>query len=114
MRFRLGSVPADPEFSPDSSWRPLREPTLWVLQLVAFPLGVVAFIAVGGLWILVTPLRLISFDSVWLLLIAFVGIVPIHELIHTAVHPRSGRSRNSTLGFWPSRMVFYAHYDGEL
>ncbi len=26
----------------------------------------------------------------------------------------AGRSPHSILGLWPSRMVFYAHYDGEL
>lgn len=26
----------------------------------------------------------------------------------------SGRSPHSILGFWPSRVLFYAHYDGEM
>src|SRR6185503_13338146 len=29
-------------------------------------------------------------------------------------HPGSGDSADSVLGFWPSRLLFYAHYVGEL
>lgn len=114
MRFHLGAIPETPEFLPDSSWRPLREPTPWVMQFLALPLGIVACIAVGVLWLFLTPLRDISLDSPGMLLIAFVAIIPIHELIHAAVHPRSGLAASSILGFWPSRLLFYAHYVGEL
>ena len=47
-------------------------------------------------------------------LVSFAPLVVLHELIHAAVHPKSGRSDRSILGFWPSRLLFYAHYDGEL
>src|SRR5207245_10504977 len=47
-------------------------------------------------------------------LLSFVAIVVVHELIHAAAHPRSWWSPYSLLGFWPSRLLFYAHYDGEL
>lgn len=114
MRFHLGAIPETPEFLPDSSWKPLREPTPWVMQLLALPVGIVACIVVGFLWFFLIPLRDISLDSPGMVLIAFVAIIPIHELIHAAVHPHSGLSANSILGLWPSRMLFYAHYVGEL
>jgi hypothetical protein len=114
MRFHLGSIPETQEFLPDSSWRPLREPTPWAMQFLALPLGIVACITVGVLWVFLTPLMDISLDSLGMLLIAFIVIIPIHELIHAAVHPRSGFSAHSILGFWPSRLLFYAHYVGEL
>jgi hypothetical protein len=119
MRFHLGAIPENPEFLPDSSWRPLREPTPLVMQFLALPLGIAACIAVGVLWLFLTPLRDISLDSLGMLLIAFVAIIPIaiipiHELLHAAVHPRLGLSASSILGFWPSQGLFYAHYDGEL
>ena len=66
------------------------------------------------LWYLLTPLRGLPFDSPSALLATFVVIIPVHELIHAVVHPRSGCSADSILGFWPSRMLFYAHYAGEL
>lgn len=42
------------------------------------------------------------------------GIIPVHELLHAAVHPRFGLSDASVLGLWPSKGMFYAHYVGEL
>ena len=47
-------------------------------------------------------------------LVSFAGIVVVHELIHAAVHPMSGRSPHSIVGFWPSGGMIYAHYDGEM
>lgn len=87
------------------------------MQLLAFPLGLVAFVIIGLLWFWATPLNRERFESPALLtlgLIAFVPIVVVHELVHAAVHPKAGRSDRSILGFWPSRLLFYAHYDGEL
>src|ERR1041385_7078411 len=114
MRFHLGSIPESSDFLPDPNWRPLREPTPWVMQFFALPLGIVASVAVGLLWLFLTPLRDLSLHSPGILLIAFISIIPIHELIHAAVHPHTGLSASSILGFWPSRMLFYAHYLGEL
>ena len=47
-------------------------------------------------------------------LVSFAGIVVVHELIHLAVHPMSGRSPHSIVGFGGPSTGFYAHYDGEL
>ena len=114
MRFHLGAVPETPDFTPDAPWRPMHEPTPWVMQLLALPVGIVACVAVGVLWLLLTPLGNVPFDSPGTMLGACALIIPIHELIHAAVHPRAGGSDDSILGFWPSRLLFYAHYLGEL
>jgi len=115
MRFHFGAIPGSPDFTPDKSWKALREPTPWVMQLVALPIGVASAAAVALLWFVITPLRAATlgvtpFGS----LLSLVGIVLVHELIHAFVHPLMGRSPHSTLGFWPSRALFYAHYGGEL
>jgi len=51
-------------------------------------------------------------------LIIFLLLVPlsvvVHELLHAAVHPGQGRSRRTTIGFWPRRRVFFAHYEGRM
>lgn len=116
MRFHLGTIPETQEFLLDSSWKPLREPTPWVMQFLALPLGIIACIIIGFLWFFLTPIMDRSFDSLDSLemVLASIAIIPIHELIHAAVHPHSGLSANSILGFWPSRLLFYAHYIGEL
>jgi len=114
MRFHFGAVPDAPDFSPDAAWRPLREPSPWAMQLFAIPLGIVACIVVALLWRILTPHREASFNSPGMLVIVLVAIIPIHELLHAAVHPRFGMSASSILGCWPSRGLFYAHYLGEL
>ncbi len=117
MRVHLGAIPNSPDFVPDESWKPIREPSPWLMQLIAFPIGVVAAVLIVVLWFAATPLRLPSpmpIISPFVFLALFAGIVVVHELIHAAVHPMAGRSPHSILGFWPSRLLFYAHYDGEL
>ena len=114
MRFHLGAIPESPDFRPDDSWKPLRELTPWMSQLIALPLGFVVCVAIGAAWVLFTPLERFPFDSPGLILIAFLALIPVHEFIHFAVHPKSKNSEQSVLGLWPSRGLFYAHYLGEL
>jgi len=114
MRFHLGAVPATPDFSPDANWHPLREPSPWLMQLLALPIGISACVAVGVLWFLLTPLRNLPFDAPVSLLSSLLILIPIHELVHALAHPGSGRYTDTILGFWPSRLMFYAHYAGEL
>ena len=117
MRFRLGAIPESPDFTPDQTWRPLREPGPWLMQLFAIPLGIASFAGIGLLWLRATPLNLKllatpGFPSQGLM--SFIPLIVVHELIHAAVHPQCGRSEATILGLWPSRLLFYAHYDGEL
>jgi membrane protein YdbS with pleckstrin-like domain len=115
MRFHLGAIPGSPDFVPNASWRPLRQPpSPWLENLLALPIGVVAAVTVAALWFLVTPLRdIMPAMSLPAFLLLFAGIVVVHELIHALVHPMAGRSPHSILGFWKS-LGFYAHYDGEM
>jgi hypothetical protein len=117
MQFRLGRIPDARDFVPDQTWKPLREPGPWLMQLFALPLGLAAFVSIGWLWFWATPLNGKCFESPAFLnlgLFSFIPMVVVHELIHAAVHPGSGSSDRSILGFWPSRLLFYAHYDGAL
>jgi hypothetical protein len=118
LRIHIGPIPESPDFSPAPPWKPLREPTPAVSQLCALPIGLVAFAAVGFLWHILTPFKLDQLNSVApFLLLIILGIIPIHELAHLAVHPRSNlpnASGRSVLGFWPRQLLFYAHYEGEL
>jgi hypothetical protein len=52
--------------------------------------------------------------ELWTFLLSFAALTAFHELLHIAAHPAAGRSSQSIVGFWPSRVLFYAHYDGEL
>lgn len=115
LRFHLGAVPESPDFVPETPWRGLREPTVWVMQLIALPIGIVTTASVVLVWYWVAPpdgsilpASLVDF------LLYFAAIVVVHELIHVAVHPGHGRTFQSILGFWPRTLLFYAHFDGEL
>lgn len=130
MRLHLGAVPKSPDFVPDCKWRPLREPSPWLAQLIALPLGIAVTGLLAFLWYLLTPLRnypsafstshvLHSFlnlpvPSFLLLILGVLGLMALHELLHAVVHPKAGLSPHTVLGFWPSTLLCYAYYDDEL
>lgn len=116
MRFHFGAIPISPDFTPDALWKPLRAPSPRMEKLVFLLIGIVAAVVVAVLWLVNTPLQLHDVTSTMSLfgfLVSFAGIVVVHELIHAAAHPMSGRSSHSIVGFEPSA-GFYGHYDGEM
>ena len=117
MRLHLGAIPD--EFTPDESWRPLREPGPILMQFLAFPIGIAVAGAVGYCWYLTgLPAGRLKQDEFLVLLIGIVLSIPVlvvvHELLHAVAHPDFGFSRNSIIGAWPSKMLFFAHYSGPL
>ena len=114
MRLHVGSIPESPDFAPGETWTPVREPSPWLMQFIALPIGIAAASVVASLWFVITPLREIKLPGGLSALLPFAGIVVVHELIHAAVHPMAGCSSDSIIGFWPSKLLFYAHYDDEL
>ena len=115
MRLHFGAMPSSPDFTPDALWKPLRQPSPWMAILVALPIGIVAAVVVAVLWFAITPLQFVAPTmSLPAFLVSFAGIVVVHELIHTAVHPMSGRSPHSIVGVGGPSTGFYAHYDGEM
>ena len=116
LRFHFGAIPSSPDFRPDTLWKPLRAPSPWMEKLVFLPMGIVTAGVVAVLWLAITPLQVqdvISTMSLAAFLVSFAGIVVVHELLHVAVHPMSGRSPHSIVGFGPS-IGFYGHYGGEM
>lgn len=113
MRFVMGPVPEDPSFQPDAEgWNAIREPDPVRMQIIALPVmiatGFLAFAAIAyG--------TEIPWENVLdHLLAAFLIMIPIHELMHALAAPSFGTTRKTVVGFWPSRLLFYAHHDGEL
>jgi hypothetical protein len=120
MRFHIGPPPTSPDFIPNSAWRPLAEPSPYLLQVIALPIGLLASGSVAWCWAQLLGTR-IEFSSLvallgflLLLLLAFPLLIAVHELIHAAIHPQLGWSRATIVGVWPSRLIFFAHYDGAL
>jgi len=111
MRLHIGEIPDSPDFVPDASWTLMPEPTPWVMQLLSLPVGMSLALALGVLWLTLTPLGRAPAPSGGELLVALLAIVPAHEGLHLAMHPRTG---DSIIGFWPSRLLFYTHYHNQL
>jgi hypothetical protein len=117
MRFHLGDIPSSPDFVPDASWKPLRQPSPWMELLAAYPIGIVAAGMVTVLWLAITPFQLQDVTSTMSLrgfLVSFAGMVVVHELTHLVVHPMSGRSPHSIVGAGGPTTGVYAHYAGEM
>jgi hypothetical protein len=116
MKFHFGKIPDAVDFSPEKeNWTSLKEPTPWLVQLLALPIGLALAALFLHLWVHLAPAIIHNLSTI--LNSIFIGIpftIIIHELIHTLAHPQNGRSDNTILGFWPSKMVFYAHYGGIL
>ena len=126
MRFHFGPPPPNPEFQPEmNGWTPLREPKPLMLNIMAIPLSILAMVALAVAWNR-EPTMAINFDAsifgrlaplvyvATILFIGFPGLILVHELIHALGYPQFGFSRQSLLGVWPSRLVFYAGYLGRL
>ncbi len=116
MRFHLGAIPDD--FTPDDAWRPIREPGPWLMQLCAIPIGCFVMLVVLAAWRRVPGGLSQSWsggiEGAVALVLSFPLIIIVHEVIHALLHPRKAASSSSLIGFWPSRILFYAHYGGPL
>jgi hypothetical protein len=118
VRFHVGPVPESPEFRPEAEgWTPLREPSSWGAQLLALPLGFVVLALVLSAWWALIPTRYAYATFFWAGVL-FLPMLPVqvvlHEVAHSWMHPHGGRSDATLFGFWPARLVFFVHYDGDL
>lgn len=111
MRLHIGEIPDSPDFIPDTTWTLMPEPTPWVMQVLALPVGLGFASVLAVLWMTLTPLGRAPAPSVGQLFGTLLATVPAHEALHVAMHPRTG---DSIVGFWPSRLLFYTHYHNQL
>lgn len=116
MRLHFGPIPETPDFVPEPPWQALKEPTPWLMQLLAVPVAVVSGGVILALWFWFTPLKTVARDPQFVLwgLAAFVWLIPVHEAIHALVHPGRGLSDRTCIGLWLSRGLFYAHCHGPM
>lgn len=114
MKFRIGSLPVNQDFDPHAgNWIPCKEPKPWVSTwLISIPLSLLLAIIFTVMLFKLTPFDLQGLTPYKLVLL-YIGVIVAHEAIHAVMQPDRGTSARTTLGFWPSHLVFYAHYDGE-
>jgi hypothetical protein len=119
MTFNCGPLPEQPEFMPDDSWKLVGEPSLPGFQLRAIPIAFVTITVLAALWVALTPImetvsRLTFPLPVLNFILCFLGVILVHELLHASLHPNIGSTKDTVIGFWPSRMFIYTLYTGEL
>lgn len=113
MRFVQGPIPEDPAFDPESEgWRAIREPDPVWMQLFALP--VLAVTALVLYLVLSRGLEITPGQLMGWLPVSFLVVIPLHELIHAFANPAFGLTPSTYVGMWPERLLFYAHYEGEL
>ena len=113
MRFVLGSPPST-EITIGPSWNALREPSPWAMQALALPVGAALAFAVLYVWVRWAPTPPFAFEGSLKVLVVLALLVAFHEALHALAHPSFGLSRKSAVGFWPSRLLFYAHYEDSM
>jgi hypothetical protein len=124
MQFHCGAVPEDGQFQPETEgWSDIREPSPIAVQVIALPVAIGLLGFLGGLLFLALPQGVFSIITVavavtkinvWGIVIICALLIPAHELVHALCHPRFGLSQNTIVGVWPTRLVFYAHYEGPM
>jgi hypothetical protein len=130
MRLHFGPVPENPDFHPqEEGWTPLREPSATLFVWIASGVGVVVGVLIALLWAAtIENSALISVKvasdqrspavpiaiAIGTVLGAVVLLIAVHELLHAAVYPGGWLARNTIIGMWLAKGLFYAHYDGPL
>ena len=117
MKFQLGPAPDNTAFADTSAWTKVRMPEIRRWQLIACPIAVMNMAIVAGLWLWRTPawghLRSMHWPiPISGFILTLVLVLLCHEFIHALLHPQAGDSSQSIIGFWPSRMLLYAIYNG--
>jgi len=112
MRLHVGAIPEIADLPVEDGWVKLREPPLWVVRwILALPLSLVLALVSA-----VSVMRYTEITAEGLnggaLIAVYVATIAVHEIVHAAIHPDRGLSDRTVLGLWPSRLVFFAHYEG--
>lgn len=118
MKFHLGALPDG--FDPDESWRSIVEPSPILLQFLGVPVA----LAAGGLffywWQFIVSFESPHIPAGWevatqvAILASFPVLILVHEILHALTYPGYGLGNETLIGCWPSRMLFYAYYDGAM
>ncbi len=118
MKLHLGALPE--EFEPDESWRGIVEPSPILLQFLAAPIAIATGAVFLWLWHHVLELESPHIPTGWELtaqlamFASFPALIVVHELLHAVCYPQFGWNAQTLIGCWPSRMLFYAYYNGAM
>jgi hypothetical protein len=91
-------------------WRTLRQPPMWVFRLLAVPAGAVVAFCILRAWGRFAPRVELQFAPAWQVFGAATTVLLAGAVLQLCAHPGFGLTRNSVLGFWPSRVLPYTTY----
>lgn len=123
MRFRIGPVPEDPDFRPETEgWTLLREPRPGLMMSVAIPLGTLMAGALAVGWSRIVPLAApvdgftlsITLPALAVALLAIGAFIVAHESLHAVPVLIAGSGEHIVVGFWPRYLAPYVAYLGAL
>lgn len=120
MRFVTGHAGIEAGNPPvPQGWRRINAPRPWVSYLLAGVAGVVLISVLLGV-LIATSLVTADFDvsdveapTPWgAVVVALIGYIPLHEVLHAAGHPGCGLSLQTVMVIWPARLRFGVYYAG--
>lgn len=91
-----------------------------LMQIVALPIAVAAGLVFFFSWHQLLELEAPHIPDGWQIvwqismIVSFPLLILVHEFLHAIVFPGYGIGKDTLIGCWPSRMLFYAFYDGPM
>ena len=118
MKIHIGEIQEDQNVNLDG-WTEVLKPPIKKWQLLVFPIALFNLIVVILLWLKFTPaldeIQPVTFpQDIIGFFLCLIGLLLVHELIHTLFHPYIGLTKYSTIGLYPSKGLLYSIYKGEL
>jgi hypothetical protein len=118
MKIHIGEIQEEININ-IGGWTEVIKPPIKKWQLLVFPIALFNLVAFVLLWLKFTPaldeIQPISFpQDVIRFLLCLIGLLVVHELIHTIFHPKIGSTKHSIIGLYPSKGLLYSIYKGEL
>jgi hypothetical protein len=84
------------------------------MQVAAIPIMILGGMTVALAFRGLTPVTLDGYSAPKAILLFILFILPVHEMAHAFLHPGGGATDRTTIGVWPGRLLFFAHYDGPM
>ena len=118
MRLYYGGVPDSKDFHPEQEgWSPIREPGPIAVQFLAVPIALVTLFLLLILFALALPGQVRRLEALMInlpilsSLLILIMLIPVHEIIHAFFTPGFGLTRQTLIGVWPSKLLFFAYYE---
>ena len=111
MRFNLGPLPENEEFSPlETGWRRVKDPSPLLLHVLAVPTAVAIMVLTYLCCRAFVGLDEFRLDRINMNLVywTIAALIPIHEVVHAISTPSYGMSDKTVVGFWPRKILPYA------